>query len=200
MDKLYEAAEFYKENLAGRKFHLIAVKNKKTIEFDIVFGVENFKHLLGLNKLTDLQIGKVSSEAGFLQILGQKTTLKDIEKSQFYDLIAPRLDNFKDIKETLSSEELMVKSLHGEFNCIRADFMLTGKNEEYGYAHLFLKGTDITFPVTFIIHPDNSYLRNNPNKWNVLSVEEIRRPEKSVQRTVSQSVTRKNRDRAVYNR
>lgn len=74
----------------------------------------------------------------------------------------------------------MMKSLHGEFNFIKADFMLTNKNDDYGYAHLFLKekATSITVPVTFIIHHDNSYLRNNPNKWTVLSVEEIPKEEK----------------------
>ena len=175
MDKLFEAAKFYQDNLDGRKFHLKAVKKNKELEFDIVFNARNFKHLLGINKLIDLQISNTKSEIGYIQILNKEITFADIEKSKFFHLMKPRLENFKEIKYALYSKELMVKSLHGEFNSIRADFMLTNKNEEYGYAHLFLKGENITFPVTFIIHTDNTYLRNNPNKWTVLSVEEIKR-------------------------
>lgn len=175
MDKLYDAAKFYRDNLAGRKFHLKAGKNQKEIEFDIVFGVENFKHLLGLNKLTDIQIGRVGSEAGYIQILNGQTTINDIKKSNFYKLIEPRIENFSLLKSVLYSKELMIKSLHGTFNLIRADFMLTEKNDKFGYAHLFLKGSEVTVPVTYIINPDNYYLRNNPNKWTVLLIEEIKR-------------------------
>lgn len=175
MDKLFEAAKFYKYNLDGHKFHLKAAEKNKELEFDIVFDARNFKHLLGLNKLIDLQISNTKSEVGYNQILNEEITLSDIEKSKFYHLMKPRLDNYKEIKSALYSKELMVKSLHGAFNSIRADFMLTEKNDKYGYAHLFLKGDSIAFPVTFIIHTDNAYLRNNPNKWTVLSVEEIKR-------------------------
>lgn len=175
MDKLYEAAKFYQDNLVGRRFRLTAAKKGNLITFDIDFDIANFKHLLGLNKLRDLQIGNVSSETGYLQILNEEVTLENIENSEFYHLMKSRLDNFQEIKATLNSKELMVKSLYGEFNTIRADFMLTERNEAYGYAHLFLIGTDITSPVTFIIHPNNSYLRNNPNKWNVLSIEEVKK-------------------------
>lgn len=63
--------------------------------------------------------------------------MENIEKSEFYHLMKSRLDNFQEIKATLNSKELMVKSLHGELNTIRADFMLTERTEEYGYAHLF---------------------------------------------------------------
>ena len=173
MDKLYDAAKFYKDNLAGHKFHLKAGKNKRTIEFDIIFGVENFKHLIGLNKLTDIQIGLINSEAGYFQILNKRTTIEDIQKSAFYKLIEPRIDNFSKLKSALFSKELMVKSLDGTFNLIRADFMLTEKDDSFGYAHLFLKGDKITVPVTYIINASNYYLRNNPNKWTVLSYEDI---------------------------
>lgn len=177
MDKLLRAAEFYRDNLAGRKYHLIAGKSGKKIEFDIAFNEDNFKHLLGLHKLIDIRISRLSSENGYREILNGRTSLADIEKSKYYEQVEERLDNFNEIKSTLNSKELLIKSLHGEFNFIRADFMLTNRNEEYGYAHLFLKekGNSITVPVTFIIHPDNSYLRNNPDKWTVLSIEEVKK-------------------------
>ena len=175
MDKLYEAAKFYKENLEGKKYLLRAVKKNNKLELHIAFGAENFKHLLGLHKLEDLRISKLSSNNGYMEILNGRTTFQDIKRSKYFNQISDRLENFSEIKTILSSKELMVKSLHGEFNFIKADFMLTQKNDKYGYAHLFLKGTDFTMPVTFIIHHDNSYLRNNPNKWTVLFVEEIKK-------------------------
>ncbi len=190
MDKLFEAAKFYQDNLVGKRFHLVAGKNKNLIEFDIDFNIANFKHLLGLNKLSDLQISKNSSETSYLQILNNQITLADIEKSEFYDKMEPRLDHFKEIKTTLYSKELMVKSLHGEFNLIRADFMLTKTDKEYGYAHLFFKENSeaISLPVTFIINQDDYYLRNNPNKWTVLSIEEIIRPEKQASAEAKQNL------------
>jgi hypothetical protein len=181
MDKLLRAAEFYKENLAGRKFHLTAGKSGKKIEFDIVFNADNFKHLAGLHKLTDIPLMQRGGEIIYRQILSGQTTLEDIKKSNFFDDIEVRLDNFSELKDTLIAKKLMLKSSHGRFNSISADFMLTKQNNEYGYAHLFLgkdKGKeDYTFPVTFIIQPDNLYLINNPEKWTVLSIEEVKRAE-----------------------
>lgn len=174
MDKLLQAATFYKDNLENRKFRLVAGKRGKTLEFDIVFVTENFKHLLGLHKLIDLPLMGRNSEIIYRQILNGKTTLSDIEKSGFYNEIKPRLDNFIRIKTTLFGKELMIKSLHGKFNSINADYMLTDIFDGR-YAHLFLKGKEnsLTVPITFIIHDNNLYLQNNPDKWTILSVTEI---------------------------
>lgn len=184
MDKLYDAAQFYKENLLNKQFHLIAAKKGKTIEFDIVFSSVAFKHLAGLHKLTDLpEIQGVSGAVLYRQILDKEVTHASIARSELLQVCEPRLDNFKDIKSALNGEELMIKSLHGEFNSIRADFMLTHQDNGYGYAHLFLKESDreaITVPVTFIINSDNKYLQNNPNKWAVLSVEEVKKASEGI--------------------
>ena len=178
MEKLYDAAQFYKANLLNRKFHLKAGRKGNTIEFDIIFPANGFKHLAGLHKLTDLPEVQASSGAVlFQQIINKEITFETIYKSKFIGDCEVRLNNFKEIRTALYGKELMLKSLHGEFNSIRADFMLTHKDESYGYAHLFLKESenfDITVPVTFIINPDNKYLQNNPNRWTVLSVDEIK--------------------------
>lgn len=84
MDKLLQAAKFYRDNLVNRKFHLIAVKKGKFLELDISFEAENFKHLLGLQKLIDLPLMSRNSEIIYRQILHGKTTLSDIEKSDFF--------------------------------------------------------------------------------------------------------------------
>ena len=47
MDKLYEVADFYLKNLMSRKFHLTVGKSNNLLEFDIIFGAEDFKYLFG---------------------------------------------------------------------------------------------------------------------------------------------------------
>jgi len=178
MDKLLDAAQYYNSELNGKDFRLIAAKNGRVIEFEIRFNSEHFHHLIGLQKLKDLTQVNGNRATIFNSILNGKLTYKDLEKSEFFPEIERRIENFKDIKSALNGEELMIKSLHGEFNSIRADFMLTHQDEGYGYAHLFLKESEreaITVPVTFIINADNKYLQNNPNKWAVLSVEEVKK-------------------------
>lgn len=183
MDKLLDAAKFYNSELNGKDFRLIAAKSGRVIEFEIRFNSEHFHHLIGLQKLKDLTQVNGNRNYIFNSILNGKLTYKDIEKSEFFSDMEQRLENFKDIKSALEGEELMIKSLHGEFNSIRADFMLTHQDEGYGYAHLFLREDReaITVPVTFIINADNKYLQNNPNKWGVLSVEEVRKAGKNTE-------------------
>jgi hypothetical protein len=174
-DKLYKVAKFYSTNLEGKRFILRAGKKSQTIEFIIYFGVEHFKHLVGLNKLKDVRIGRLKSETGYFEILHKVTTYEDIKKSEYFYLIEQRINNFEDVHKALFGKELLIKSLHGTFNTIKADFMLTHKDCNYGYAHLFFKEdkSSISVPVTFIISETNTYLQNNPNKWTVLSVEEV---------------------------
>lgn len=176
MDKLYEVAKFYAETLKDRCFHLKAGKRGVTVEFNIVFGAEHFKHIFGLHKLSDLpMIQKNSSSTIFRQILTHELTYEMIGKSKYFSKTEPRLRNFKELESTLFSKELMIKSLKGKFNLITADYMLTQRHGTVHYAHLFLaeKIKGVVLPVTFLINRDNQYIKNNPNKWTVLSIEEV---------------------------
>lgn len=174
MDKLIEAARYYRDYLDGQKFYLRAGKKNTVIEFFIAFEAQHFYHLAGLHKLNDLAFLRRNGRIIYRQILDEKTGERDINVSKFYSSIEKRLENFSDIQSVLFSKELMIRSLHGAFNSIRADFMLTAR-KPYGYEHIFFK-TDIdnvAQPVTYIIHPNNDYLKNNPNKWTVLSIERL---------------------------
>ena len=174
-DSLYEAALYYKENLENKRFHLQAGKSGVLLEFDILFTDDHFKHLLGLHKLTDIAQVRASSSILYQRILNKEITQLEIKASLSYSFIEDRLKYFQELKAVLFSKNLMIKSLHGQFNTIVANFMLTKKDDSYGYAHLFLKEEEegFTIPVTFFTREDNMYLRNNPNKWTVLSIEEI---------------------------
>lgn len=175
MDKLYEIVEFYKKELDRRKFHLIAGKKGKLIEFDIRFGAEHFKHLFGLHKLTDIPSMRDKSKSIYQGILTGNIVYNDIRKSKYFDTIVERLNNFKVLKKIFNTKELLIKSLYGSFNKIIADFMLTDRESEGKFIHLFLKEEEpgYTTPVTFIVNRDNKYLQNNPNRWTILSINEV---------------------------
>ncbi|MEG9430194.1 MAG: PBECR4 domain-containing protein [Christensenellaceae bacterium] len=176
MDKLYEIAKFYKENLENRTFCLKAGKSGVVREWNIQFTAEHFHHLAGLKKLTDIPKVQEKRNVVYSRILNKKITIGDIRKSQYYSEMEMRLLNFQEIADVLFSKELMIRSLHGNFNKIQADFMLTKTQTDKGeFFHLFFKERQdgISSPVTFVIHPNNSYIRNNPNKWTVLSIDEI---------------------------
>ena len=51
-DLLYQAVKFYADNLAGKRFEIVAGKNNVQNVHVIHFSIENFYHLLGLHKLT----------------------------------------------------------------------------------------------------------------------------------------------------
>ena len=179
MDKLKNAAQFYNDNLINKKFRLKAGKNRQEIEFDIVFAASNFKHLLGLNKLTDLPIISESGSAvNFRQILNNELTYADISASKYFSEVEQRIEHFADLYKALYGKNLMLKSQRGNFNTIIADFMLTNRDNNYGYAHLFLRNDDkrgFTVPITYIINPNDAYLRTHAERWTVLSVEEIKK-------------------------
>lgn len=175
MDKLYEIAEFYKKELDRRKFHLVAGKKGKIIEFDIRFGVEHFKHLFGLHKLIDIPSMRDNSRSIYQGILRGNIVYGDIQKSKHFDTIVERLNNFRVLKGILNTKELLIRALYGTFNKIIADFMLTDKDSENKFIHLFLKEVEpgYTTPVTFIVNSNNKYLQNNPNRWTILSINEV---------------------------
>lgn len=178
MDKLFEAAKFYSDNLINKQFRLTAVKKEKTIEFDIVFAASNFKHLLGLNKLTDIPSTQNNTSAQiFRDILNTRLTYIDISQSKYFSEVEQRIEYFEDLYKALNGKDLMLKSQHGNFNTIIADFMLTNRDNNYGYAHLFMKNDakkGYTVPITYIINPDNEYLRSHAERWTVLSVAEVK--------------------------
>lgn len=159
-DILHQAAVFYAENLANRKFKLVAGKKGTKIELTIVFGSEHFKHLAGLHKLTDLPICKRDSANVYKEILDKKTNISDLQKSRFFCEVEKRLNDFCKIKTTLLSPNLMLKSLNGYFLGITADYLLSQNENHTDYAHLFLKvKNDIVVPVTFFIRDDDKYLK-----------------------------------------
>lgn len=176
MDKLFEVANYYKENLDGKKFHLQAAKKGKLIDLEIVFGAEHFKHLTGLHKLTDIQATQAKSEILYHRILNKEISMDNINSSSHLSEMGDRLEVFNKLKETLLSPNLMLKSSHGRFRGVTADFLLVQQKDKNNI-HLFLKGDNegIVIPVTYFQRQDNVYLRTDSARWTVLSVEEVKK-------------------------
>lgn len=174
MDKLFEIAQYYKNNLIRRKFKFSLERKGKYMSICLSFFSNNFKHLLGLHKLTDIPALSNKSETIYRSILNNKLTYKDICCSKYFEQIENRIENFKYILETIFSKELFFKSLKGNFGTlIRADYLLVNKKHD-GYIYLFLiEDRQLVTPVTFFADCEDKYFRQNATNWKILSVEEI---------------------------
>ena len=186
-DTLYEIAEFYKKNFENRKFHLTAGNAKRELlEFDVHFTADQFKHLTGLHKLTDIKPLQRASYRVYNDILNRQITMQDIKKSKYLtNETTKRIEYFKVLNQILQAKKSMIRSVEGLFFTIQADYMITKPDVDGQYAHLFLKknigNQDLTFPVTFIIEPSTRYLGKIKERWTVLSVEELERDEKQAE-------------------
>ena len=176
MDKLYQSAKYYQDNLEGRRYLLVACKNKNYLVLEIFFNEHAYKHLVGLHKAIDTGLYKIAGNDIYRQVLNKTTTEEDIKKSDFYSEIKSRLDDFEKIKILLSSPETMKKSIYGSFGRgrgITADYLLSQKSDDK-FIHLFLKDkNDVVLPVTFFTHDKDFYLRNNTTHWNIVDIEEL---------------------------
>lgn len=171
-DLLYQAVKFYDDNLAGKKFEIIAGKNKNQSTQIVNFEIERFYHLLGLHKLKDVPLLKRSARKVYYEILQGKITYNDISHSVYLWEMEDRLIYHRELLNILNIKSLYYKSLHGEFKGIEADCFLCNEiipKSLYGF--LFSKSNSV--PVTFFTRSErDSYIRNSI-KWTVLSIREI---------------------------
>ena len=176
MDKLQEAAIYYKEELEDKKFHITAGKKGETMELTLCFDASNFKHLLGLHKLTDIPQMSRPSDILYQQILDGKTHLADISESTHYEEINTRLENFFYLKDTILSSNTMQKSNDGSFYSIRADTVFIKNVESKKYTYVFGKIVDdkeTAVPVSFFCNNNPQPYLEKSSRWTVLSVEEV---------------------------
>ena len=171
-DLLYQAVKFYDDNLAGKKFEIVAgKKNNQTTQF-IVFEIERFFHLLGLHKLKDVPLLKRSARKVYYEILQGKITYNDISHSEYLGEMEDRLIYHRELLNILNINSLYYKSLHGEFKGVEADYFLCNEiTPKSLYGFLFSKNNSV--PVTFFTRSErDSYIRNSI-RWTVLSIREV---------------------------
>ena len=174
-DLLYQAVKFYEDNLAGRKFEIVAGKKNTTSVQTINFEIERFYHLLGLHKLKDVPLIQRSARKVYHEILKGKITYNDIAYSEHLQEMEDRLIYHQELLNILNIKSLYYKSLHGEFKGIEADCFLCNEiipQSLFGF--LFSKNNSVnSVPVTFFTRSErDSYIRNSI-RWTVLSIRKI---------------------------
>ena len=171
-DLLYQAVSFYEDNLAGRRFEIIAGKNNKRSVHVISFEIECFYHLLGLHKLKDIPLIQRPARKVYHEILQGKITYHDIAHSEHLQEMEDRLIYHQELLNILNIRSLYYKSLHGEFKGVKADcFLCKEIIPQSLFGFLFSKINAV--PVTFFTRSErDSYIRNSI-KWTVISVREL---------------------------
>jgi hypothetical protein len=174
-DYLYEAAVFYKNHLANKRFELSISRKaeKKTLEF--LFLPQHLYHLIGLQKLSDLPFLKRPPANIYREILTKKLTYSDISKSKHLCEMTDRLFHYREMLNVLHADSLFFKSLHGYFKGISSDCVLTKSIEqESAFSFLFLKqNQNIYFPCSFFTRNEQKEYTKDGTHWKIISITEI---------------------------
>ncbi|MBO5416746.1 MAG: hypothetical protein J6A83_08975 [Clostridia bacterium] len=175
-DILYEAACFYRDNLENKRFRITAGKKGVLSQIDVVFLAENFYHLMGMHKLKDLSaVVKANRTAFYINVLNGEVKYTDICDSRYKSNTISRLKNHKEMLNILKSKEVLLKSLHGCFSGVNADYLMTVQIPTSKRGHLFFAKRDaVSMPCSFFVLPDNidKYIKDGTS-LKVLNVEEI---------------------------
>lgn len=157
-DLLKNSAIAFKKLLDKEYFIEIGRKGKSST-FKIIFEEDDFKHLSGINKLTDLPtIYKMPSNLLFKNAVSENITDKDLIPSTKFNSIKERLENLKNLEYYLNKNMAVFKwdKSKAKSSKITADFMLEEKSDNKKKAYFFLKeknnffGTEKTLKITEI--------------------------------------------------
>lgn len=112
MDELKQSAVSFGK-LFQYEYQLVAGSKKKLIDITIAFCKENYMHLVGLHKLTDIQLQRYSKEKIYDMIMSGELTYQDIKKSVFFSEVENRIKYFPLLEQILDSNEIMIKYKRG---------------------------------------------------------------------------------------
>lgn len=126
-DILYDAAVEYKK-LRNIIYKIVLGKKGKSYTIQLHFPPESFFHLAGLQHLTDITFPSQNKERIYKEILMQKFSMQDIEKSIFFEecYIKERLENFYYLEKMLDSNAvtyLINKNRYRQYTRINADYL-----------------------------------------------------------------------------
>lgn len=108
MDKLKQSAVSF-ARLMNYEYELVAGSKKTLVKLTLFFQKIHFMHLVGLHKLTDLQIQRYSKEKMYDMIMNDELTYDYIQKSEFFLEISDRIDLFPRLEQALDSNEIMIR-------------------------------------------------------------------------------------------
>ena len=130
-DILYDAALEYNKLLNIRYKILLGRKNHLYILM-VHFPKESFFHLAGLQHLKDITFPSTNKERIYKEILNKKITIKDIQKSVFYNtaFIEDRLLIFQYLQGMFNSNTstyLINTNQYVRYTTIKADYLCEQK-------------------------------------------------------------------------
>lgn len=132
MDLLKECAYAF-QKLLVYEYHFVIGRKGQKREFYLSFQESDFHHLVGLHKLKDIaQIQQGMREKIYNNILEGKLTLKQLEKSIYYEKMQDRIFPLISLEKMLDDNNMIFRyneKLH-KFSLIRADYLLEGKVSE----------------------------------------------------------------------
>ena len=140
MDTLYKNAIIF-HNLTNKKYDIYAGSKNQAINIKVVFEPKHFHHIIGLHKLTDLDIfnASLSKEKMFFKIKDKLITDTDIEKSCFYPDIADRLKYVSLLENIFDTNDFVIRfNKNMAKSSINADYVITYEIES-AKLHIFLK-------------------------------------------------------------
>ena len=171
MDTLLETAIAY-EKLLHKDF-IYTLENDTSVIIN--FQAHGFHHLMGLQKLVDIdQVRKAEVGSPRIQLEARTIyrnirngliTLADIQKSKHFHEIENRLRFFSQINNLVEFEKIIIdfdKELLGfRSNLSKAEYLLHKKGNMNIHLNLFLgqanKRVNMLFPLTFITSPTDHY-------------------------------------------
>jgi len=163
MDILKQSALAY-EKLLKYEYEITAGSKKTLLKMTLFFAKEHYMHLVGLHKLTDLQIQRYKRDKMYDMVIQNKLTYEYIEKSVFFPEIKARIELFPILEEALDSNELLIKYKQGfaQGTMIEASYIFV-YNHGSKTIHYFVDRDEMTglyFGRSFFIRDDDKFLRN----------------------------------------
>lgn len=163
MDILKQSALAF-EKLLKYEYEIIAGSKKTLLNMTLFFAKEHYMHLVGLHKLTDLQMQRYKRDKMYDMVIQGELTYEYIEKSAFFPEIKDRIELFPMLEGALDSNELLIKYKKGfaRGTMIEASYIFVYKHGSMTI-HYFVdrdEKTGLYFGRSFLIRDDDKYLRN----------------------------------------
>lgn len=132
MDLLQECALAF-QSLLVYEYHFLIGRKGQLKEFYLTFHKADFHHLVGLHKLKDIaQIQQGMREKIFDNIIMGKFTMKQIEKSIYYEQMSGRIFPLIELENMLDDNNMIFRYNEKiqKFSLIKADYLLEGRANE----------------------------------------------------------------------
>jgi hypothetical protein len=140
-DLIKNSAIAFKE-LLDKEYLLKIGRKRNVVVFRIIFENNDFKHLAGIGKLTDLPVHKMRANLVFINALNGKLTDTDLMASSSFHKITDRLEHLKNLEYYLDNNMMVFKwdRKKTSFSSnIIADYLLEEKIDNKPKAYVFLK-------------------------------------------------------------